>query len=251
MSTEKKKSKTKSKSPTTAQNVELKKSSRDLNANTTGHHGDYVILRNQGIYSIYRKVISLSIFSAAMAIASLMTASYFYGKEVPPRYVPLAADGKLIPQIPLDQPNLSVGAINEFALQAVRKINRYDYYNWKEQLTEVQGYFRPDGWNEYLQGFQAANTINAVLAAKMVVSSEPTGDVKLLGSKAIDIPGEPRTYVWRVEVPIKIMYMTTTSGAETKSQTGVITLTIVRVPTTVNPRGIGIRIYNFDTSRKK
>lgn len=248
MTTEKRKSKSKTRS-TSENNVELKKNNRELNSNTTGKNGDYVILRNQGIYTIYRKIISLSIFSALMAVFALMTASYFHGKDVPPRYIPLSEDGKMIPLIPLSEPNQSVGAINEFALQAVRKINRYDYYNWKEQITEAQAYFTPDGWNEYLQQFQAANTINAVLASRMVVSSEPTGDVRVVAQGRA--PDADKTYVWKVEVPIKIMYMASTNAGDANSQTGVITLTIIRIPTTINPKGIGIRIYNFDTSKKK
>lgn len=248
MTIEKKKVKSKSRS-TSENSIEIKKNNRELNSNTSGKNGDYVILRNQGIYTIYRKIISLSIFSAIMAIFALMTASYFNNKDVPPRYIPLSEDGKMIPLMPLSEPNQSVGSINEFALQAVRKINRYDYYNWKEQLTEAQAYFSPDGWNEYLQQFQAANTINAVLSGKMVVSSEPTGDVRVVAQG--HAPDADKTYVWKVEVPIKIMYMASVGAGEANSQTGVITLTIIRIPTTINPRGIGIRIYNFDTSKKK
>lgn len=222
-------------------NIKSKKENREISPETAGSNGSYVILRNQGLYSVYRKIIALSIFSFIMAVLGMATASYFYMKPVPPRYIPLSEDGKVIPLIGLDKPNQSIGSINEFAIKAIRAVNMYDYINWRTQLLSAQQYFTATGWNNYLSQFQASNTLNSVNSFKMIVTSTPTGTPEQVGGHAPD-----GTYAWRVVVPVKIDYISHKgANSVTNSMTGKVRLTIIRVPNTLNPSGIGIQIYQF------
>lgn len=224
-----------------SKNIKEKKENREISPETAGSNGSYVILRNQGLYSIYRKIIALSLFSFVMAMLGIFTASYFYMKPVPPRYIPLSEDGKIIPLIQLSEPNQSIGSINEFAIKAIKSVNMYDYINWRSQLLSAQPYFTANGWNNYLAQFQASNTLNSVTSLKMIVTSTPIGAPETIGGHAPN-----GTYAWRVTIPVKIDYIShKTQNSMTNSMKGKVRLTIIRVPTTMSPSGIGIEIYQF------
>lgn len=229
-------------SPTPAEAREGSSSTSELSG------GQMVALRNQSVYAIYRKMISLTIIAVIMALLSVGTAVHFKNKKIPPKYVPVSESGVLVQPIPLNKPNQDNGTITEYALKAIRAVNTYDYINWRDQLQNASVYFTPQGWNDYTTQFSAVDTIKAVQDRRMIVSVQPTDEVKVVRQAV----AENGTYVWVVEAPIEITYTAHTSSLSGgTTQRGLVTLYIIRVPTTINPKGIGIEIYQFDTSKNQ
>lgn len=210
--------------------------------------GQMVALRNQSVYAIYRKVISLTMVTVVMAVISVGTAVHFKNKKIPPKYVPVSETGVVVQPVPLNKPNQDNGTVAEYALKAIRAVNTYDYINWRDQLQNASVYFTPDGWGDYVKQFGAVDTIKAVQDRRMIVSVQPTGEVKVVRQAV----AENGTYVWVLEAPIEITYTAHTSSLSGgTTQRGLVTLYIIRQPTTVNPKGIGIEIYQFDTSKNQ
>lgn len=211
-----------------------------------------VIIRNLIAYSNYKKMISITILNLIILLTCVFTTYKFYIKPVPPRYIPMSQDGKIIPDIPLNQPNMNDGGIMEFALTAVRDINMYDYVNWKTQLTKTQPYFTVLGWDSYISEFQKSNTINTVKKERMVVNMTPTAPPSIIRKGEVHVDNAPPIYVWIVEIPANIKYISSADiVSKTNTVSGVIRLTIIRSSTIENPNGVGIQIYQFDTSRTK
>lgn len=200
-----------------------------------------VVSRNLAVSSIYRKLIGLAFVATLAAVISVVAAMSLAAKRVPPQFVPVLADGRVLPLIPLDRPNLSQARLAEFSLEAIHALNTYDYINWIDQLNAAQVYFSPGGWMGYQEELMSVDTMKAVEARKMVVSVTPQGEVRVVQEGKIS-----GVYAWRVEVPVLIRY-TAHTGTESggNTQEGVVALTISRVPTTVNERGVAIQLYKL------
>lgn len=219
-----------------------------LNDNDIEDAGTQVVLRNRVVLSIYRKIIIITILSFIVFIGSLLTAISFTVSDTPPKYVPLTADGKIIPYIDLTKPNKDSGGIIKFAIDAVRDINMYDYINWKEQFNSNQKYFTAQGWNAFLNQFTESNIINTIKMNKIVVSSELLGTPSIVAEAYSE---STKRYMWKIDVPIKIEYHESARDRRgINIQTGIISLTIIRMPINENPEGVGILRYVLDTSSK-
>lgn len=205
-----------------------------------------VIAKNESLYSIYRKLIGMTLLSVIAAILGIMSVIYFAQKHTPPKYVPVDAENRFIPLVPLNKPNVPNGAVTELALKTVHDVNSYDYINYKEQLQAASKNFTPKGWGDYLNQFYASNTIKLVQSARSIVRMELTGNPVITAQSA----AANGVYAWKVEVPVKVIYVNHASSLSGDStQEGTVTLYIIRVPTTQLPEGIGVEIYQFDTSK--
>lgn len=205
-----------------------------------------VAVRNQALFLAYRRLALAALLSLVAAVVSVVAYLGVSGKPVPPQYIPVAADGRLLPLIPLNQPNVDDGVIGEFALKVVREANNYDYLGWKTQVARVQNYFTPAAWNRYFEEFSRTNIINTVVAKKMIVIARPSGSVEIENRGVLD----SGIYVWRVAVPLEIQYVAHDDSAGQASaplsSRGRVTLYIERVPTTQSPRGFAVRAYQYE-----
>ena len=207
---------------------------------------EQVVARNIAVESLYRKLIGLAIIATIAAAISIFAAMSLAAKRVPPQFVPVLSDGRLLPLVPLDKPNMNQAGIAEFSLDAVRALNTYDYINWISQLNAAQQYFSPAGWKAYEEELLDVATLKAVEARKMIVSVRPAGDVRVMKE---GLAGNG-VYAWMVEVPVVIKYTAHTDGqVGGNTQEGVVTLTISRVPTTANSYGVGIQLYKLVLAR--
>lgn len=207
--------------------------------------GVRVVERNQAVYLVMRRLIGVALLATLAAAISVVCAIGIYSKPVAPVYVPATDDGHLLPLVPLNQPNVGRGDVGMFALEAIRAVNTYDYINFRDQLNEATNYFTPLGWKQYNDQLAASRTLDAVQERKMIVSVEPTGEVT--------VPGEgvrEGVYMWRVEVPVEIKYtahglLSNGSVDAGNRQKGTVILFVRRVPTTSNPRGLAVGVYQF------
>lgn len=204
-----------------------------------------VIIRNESLYSIYRKLIALSFVTFVAVIIAIVSTVQIYKMKVPPRYIPLDVENRLLPTVPLDKPNITNGEVGQLALEAVKAINTYDYINWKEELEKTEIYFTPKGWNAYWDQFKLIGTLNTITSQKMIVSIEVTSNMTVPHQKVVN-----GIYTWLVEIPVKITYYAHKKDAAGNNvQTGKIILQIERVPTTINPSGAAISSYIFDETK--
>ena len=208
---------------------------------------EQVVARNIAVASIYRKLIGLALIATAAAAFSIISAVSLASKRVPPQYVPVLDDGRLLPLVPLSKANMNQAAIANFSLDAIRALNTYEYINVISQINTAQQYFSPAAWSAYDQELANVGTLKAVSARKMIVSVRPTGDVRVVKEFVAD----NGVYVWAVEAPVSITYTAHIGqdGQGGNAQDGVVKLVISRVPTTLNPRGVAIQKYKLVENR--
>lgn len=194
-----------------------------------------VTARNTFYRDSYRKVLialNMAILSLIVLIASVI---YVINHPPQPKYFATYADGKLVPLIPLNMPNVSQAALLQWANTAVVSVNSYDFFNYRDQLQKASEYFTPDGWQAYLNELKSSRNLNAVIEKKLVVSAVATRAPNIVRSGVID-----GTYAWTVQMPILVTYQ---SASEYSQQSLIVTLLIKHISTLTNPNGIGITNY--------
>ena len=206
-----------------------------------------VVLRNQGVYSLYKKIIAMFWASVGLAIFSVFVASFFIFQKTPPEYAQASMDGKLIQSIPLSQPNMDEAGVFNLARKAITAVNRYDYINYKTQIPEAEKYFTPVGWGNYLKQLKDRGTLKSVEEQRDIVSVEFTGPATLIKSQPFEIAKGNVQYVWVVDQPVQVNYISHSASSSTGGlyQQGVVRLYIVRMPYTDSTLGAAIQIYNF------
>ncbi len=228
-----------------------KKKRRPRNPEHERKEGAFTVtVRNLSLSLAYRRLAFAALVSVIAMVVSLFTLFLVTGKPVPPQYIPVTEDGRLLPLLPLSQANVDDGTVGQFALETVRELNNYDYLNWRDQVLVGQSRFIPNAWTQYRKEFDASNVIRTVESQKMIVLGRPTGSVEIENQGLNE-----GVWTWRVAVPLEIQYV---PHAEAKPGEPVMnlsakrraTLYIQRVPPTLSPGGIAVRAYQEqDVSR--
>ena len=129
------------------------------------------------------------------------------------------------------EPNLLPETIIRWAAMAATTAYSFDFVNYQKQVNAARPYFTDKGWQEYLASVnpllstivQNQLFVTSVVRNKPVISNQ--GNLPDLG------------YTWRIQVPFLVSYQSANTASK-KSYT--VLLTIVQVPTNINPQGIGI-----------
>lgn len=208
-----------------------------------------VVVRNLSTTAIHRRLLGLVMMSTLLALAVCVVSASIAFRRVPPQYIQVQADSRLLPVSPLSQPNLDDAGISAFALEAIQALNTYDYLNWRDQINQAQIYFTPDGWGKYKGELDRVGTMRAVEERKQIVSFRPEGPVRV-ASKGLATDG---FYTWDVEVPAVVSYVghaqKMSAAATSNRQQGVIRLRIKRIPLALSDKGVAISGYGYTLTR--
>lgn len=148
-----------------------------------------------------------------------------------PLFTAVAADHKQMQLTAFDQPNLLPETLLRWASKAAVAAYTFDFVNYEKQAELARPYFTSDGWNDYQNSL--GGLIETIKQNQLFVNSVVAGPPVI--SNQGDLPG--RGYSWRVQIPFLVTYQS--AGVSTRRDFTVV-LTIVKVPTDVNPMGIGI-----------
>ena len=175
----------------------------------------------------------LYILMGVIGLLFLMSAVVFYQllHRPVPQFNALNQEGKRMLLLPYDVPNQLPSTILRWASKAATVAYTFDFYNFDRQLKTVRPYFTDAGWNDYLG---SVNSLIASIRQKQIfVNGVVAGTPVIANQGALPDVG----YTWRVQIPFLVTY----TGANLQiNRDFTVVLTIVKVPTHVNPAGIGI-----------
>ena len=130
-----------------------------------------------------------------------------------------------------DEPNLLPDTILRWATKAATLAYTFDFVNYDKEIALARPYFTDAGWSDYLASVHGL--ISTIVQNQLFVNGVVSGTPVI--SNQGELPG--RGYTWRVQIPFLVTYQ----AAETISRRNFyVVITIVRVPTSINPQGIGI-----------
>jgi hypothetical protein len=119
-----------------------------------------------------------------------------------PVYFPADAAGRLIQEVPLDQPVLSTQGVSDWALHAVESTLSFDFVNYHSQLQNAQVYFADSGWDAYMKGLAQSNNLLAFTQRKLVGIAKVTAPPKLLREGLLP----DGRLAWKFEMPVLMEY---------------------------------------------
>ncbi len=192
-----------------------------------------VVVRNEFYRDGYRSLLKMTLIQSAV-ILGLVGVMYYVVKVNQPEnfYFATTEDGRLVPMVPLSQPNLSPPALMSWVAQATTEVMTFGFNDYRRRLQESSRNFTKRGWESFTQALQRSRIIEMVEANQQIITAAPKG-APILQSEGL-VAGR---YQWVVEIPLVLTYR---SGAKTSNSGLLVTVIIVRVPRLESPNGIGI-----------
>ena len=192
-----------------------------------------VVVRNEFYRDGYRTLLKIAIIQA-LIIVGLIFAMYYVIQVNQPkdRYFATTSDGRLVPMVALNEPNLSTPALMSWAAQAATEVMTFGYHDYRRRLQEASRNFTRTGWASFTTALEKSRIMEMVDANQYVVTAAPTSAPVLLEEGVVD-----GRYQWRIEVPIVVTYQ---AGAQKRADNFILTLLVVRVSKLESPNGVGI-----------
>lgn len=192
-----------------------------------------VILRNEFYRDGYRNLLRLNMM-LGFIIMALIAAMFFVIQVHQPenRYFATTEDGRLIPMVGLNQPNLSTPALMSWVAQSSTEVMTFGFNDYRRRLQEASRNFTRQGWESFTSALQQSRIIEMVEENQQVATAAPRG-APVLQSEGL-VNGR---YQWIVQIPMVLSYQ---SGARTRQDNLLVTLVVVRVPRLESPNGVGI-----------
>lgn len=192
-----------------------------------------VVIRNEFYRDGYRSLLRIAILEA-IVILGLIGAMFFVIEVHQPenRYFATTEDGRLVPMVALNEPNLSIPALMSWSAQASTEVLTFGFNDYKRRLQEASRNFTRVGWASFTAALEKSRIIEMVEANQQVVSASPTSAPVLVEEGLVN-----GRYQWQVQIPMVVTYQ---AGSATRSDHLLVSLTIVRVPKLESPNGVGI-----------
>ena len=191
-----------------------------------------VQFRNDFYRDSHRKIILALLTAVSIVVLLCGILIYVVTHPPTPKYFATSVDGRIIPLVGLNEPNMPTSALLLWANQAATSAFTYDFVNYRQALQGASEYFTPDGWRDFLNALTGSNNLNAVITKKLVVSSTATGAPVVLQQGLLN-----GTYAWRVQMPMVITYQ---SASQVAQQNATVTMLVTRISTLNSAKGIGI-----------
>lgn len=196
-----------------------------------------VMKRNRDLEKRSIKSLGTNVILAAAVVLSLGAMAILGTRKPPePRYIVQQNDGTLVPVVPLSKPIANKNAVSQHVADAITAMNAVDFKNFRRQLMDASVYFTRSGWNRYKDELIASGTLEAIEKRQLVLSSVVLRPPTIV--REYDING---VYAWDVEVPFQIQYQ---GQGFNQTQNLTARVTVARIPTTENPKGIAIAGFN-------
>ncbi len=192
-----------------------------------------VVIRNEFYRDGYRSLLRLSLLQG-LVILGLLGAMYFVIQVHQPenRYFATTEDGRLVPMVALNEPNLSTPALMSWVAQAATEVMTFGFNDYRRRLQESSRSFTRRGWESFTGALQRSRIIEMVEANQQVVTSAPQG-APIVVSEGL-VAGR---YQWEIQLPLVLTYQ---SGSRTRTDKLLVTIVVVRVPRLESPNGVGI-----------
>jgi len=190
-------------------------------------------MRNEYYRDGYRTLLRVALVEGIAILGLIISIVVIVNAYQPEnRYFATTEDGRVVPMVPLSEPNLSRPALLSWAAQAATETMTFGFHDYRRRLQEASRHFTRAGWGSFVKALHDAGIIDAVNTNRQVVSAAPRAAPTILSEGVLN-----GIYTWQVEMPMMISYQ---YGAQPRDVSMNVRLTIVRVPKLVRPNGVGV-----------
>lgn len=188
--------------------------------------------RNNAFYrTTYTSLFFVLIVAIFLMLTMVIVVLYQLFHRPLPEFRALSADNKVLTLTAFDEPNTMPSTLLRWASKAAVAAYTFDFVNYNQQTHAASPYFTEIGWRDYqnsvarlIQDIKGKQLfVNGVVASPPVISNQGY------------LPG--KGYIWRVQMPFLVTYQ---SAESTSRERYMVLMTVTKIPTTVDPTGIGI-----------
>lgn len=195
-----------------------------------------IFLRQEFYLQQLRLVLGAVLLNLLLIFVLVGMLIYFLKHPVHPIYFATDKVGRLMVEPPLNEPNMSLGEVSAWTVNAVQNAYSYDFMNYREQLQGSQKYFTDYGWRQYMKGLQQSNNLLALTTHKMIVVAKVVAPPKLLIQGILG-----GHYAWKFEMPVLVSYYQSPYDDKTKfSNPLLVTVVVERQKLLESDHGLGI-----------
>ncbi len=187
------------------------------------------------------KLIKIAIWLAISNVLAMVVVLILATRAPIERYFGTGSDGRIIPVQPTSKPLVSRNDVSTFAALAFGTIYGYDFVNWRRQIDSSASYFTQAGFQGYLQELERSGNLDTLRTKKLVATATVTGAVVVTKEGLV---GD--VYQWEVEFPALLSYQ---SASETFKQDIFVTMRVVRLPSGLNMRSIGVDYIQLNRTK--
>lgn len=148
-------------------------------------------------------------------------------------YFTIDQAGRVIPIRALSEPYVTDALLLNWVTEKVAKAYQMDPQNYRAQVGELEPFFTPEGYQQYIESLKTSGTID-LLTKNLLVSSAVPLKTPVIVERNTTSGG---VYFWRIQVPMLVDYRSSTKSAQKRR---VIDVVVVRRQTLESPQGIGI-----------
>lgn len=190
--------------------------------------------------TFYRQMyfLMLGAFALSLVVMGLLATvlMYLYKNPTHPLYFATDEVSRLIPIIPINQPNMSTQDVTKWAIAAVEAAYTYDYVNYRAQLQSSQKYFTDYGWTKYMASLRASNNLNALTVSKQVVVTKVIAPPTLITEGILG-----GGYAWKFKMDLLVNYSTPPYDTKSVYSNALnIEVIIQRQPILQSYKGLGV-----------
>lgn len=184
------------------------------------------------------KIFALQVFSIGLMVAVVMRLISFTDSQ--DYFFPVRGDNTLIVERPLTKNLYEDPQLIAWAEKAVTEAFTFGYYDHAARLQEARAYFTTQGFANFLEAVDAADLLELIGAKSSQAENPQVLRARIRPGVPTQIlsQGVPSyRYMWKVKMGITISFV---SLKKEHRETWDLTITIVRLPTTMGRYGIGI-----------
>lgn len=192
-----------------------------------------VVIRNEFYRDGYRSLLKIAVIEAVIILGLIAVMFYVIHIHQPEnRYFATTEDGRLVPMVGLNEPNLSTPALMSWTAQAATEVMTFGFHDYRRRLQESSRNFTRIGWASFTGALEKSRIIEMMESNQQVVTAAPRSAPIIIKEGLVQ-----GRYQWQVELPIVVTYQ---AGSQTRADNLLLTLLIVRVPKLESPNGVGI-----------
>lgn len=192
-----------------------------------------VVIRNEFYRDGYRVLQSIAVMQAIIICVLIFIMLYVVHIHQPEnRYFATTEDGRLVPMVPLNEPNLSTPAITSWAAQAATEAMTFASHDYRRRMQDSSRNFTRKGYQEFLTALTEVGIFNSLQTGVMIVTAAPAAAPVVIQEGTVR-----GRYQWTIRMVLAVTYRVNNT---VRSEQNIVDLLIVRTPQLESPSGIGI-----------
>lgn len=177
------------------------------------------------------------VFVQSFLMIGLIGFDYWYiSTKIPiDSYYAVSPGGTIRPLVGLPLPATNRDAVLLWSGAAVTEALTFGFNDIDERFANARRLFSDEGWQSFYDALSRSRLLRDMMAQQHIMSSIPVGTPTILAEGVFDTE-----YTWVIDVP---MIIAIRAGSKTVTARSRVRIFIIRLSTSENPMGLGIKTF--------